>query len=55
MPSNWADFVKRGSEEVLSERFSVRNTWMIQEQPPIHTPHVQQYLDRLPLDDTSPE
>ena len=28
VPSNWADLVERISEEILLERFSVRNTWL---------------------------
>ena len=50
VPSNWSDLVERISEEILPERFSVRNTWPNQDQPPTHIQNVQQYLDRQPLD-----
>ena len=55
VPSNWADLVERSSEEILPERFSVRNTWLTQDQPPTHIPNVQQYLDRQPSDNPSPD
>ena len=55
MPSNLADLVDRRSEEILPERFSVRNTWLTQNQPLTHIPNVQQYLDRQPSDDPSPD
>ena len=55
VPSNWADLVERSSEEILPERFSVRNTWLTQDQPPTHIPNVHQYLDCQPLEDPSPD
>ena len=36
-------------------RFSVRKTWLTKYQPPTHIPNVQQYLDRQPSDDPSPD
>ena len=54
VPSNWDDSVERSSEEILPERFSVRNIWLTQYQPQTHIPNVQKYLDRQPLDGLSP-
>ena len=47
--------VEPSSEEILPDRFSVRNTWLTQDQPPTHITSVQQYLDRQPLDDLIPD
>ena len=55
MPSDWADLVERSSEEILPERFLVRNTCLTQDQPPTHIPNIQQYLDHQPLDDPIPD
>ena len=53
MPSNCADLVERSSEKILPERFSVRNTWMTQDQSPTHIPNVHQSLDRKNSDEPS--
>ena len=55
VPSNWADLVDRIFEEILTERFSVCNTWLTQDQPPTHIPNVHQYLDRQTSDKPSPD
>ena len=39
----------------MPERFSVRNTWLTQDQPPTHIPNVQKYLERQPSDNPSPD
>ena len=53
--SNWADLVERSSEEILTKRFSVCNTWLTQDQPPTHIPNFQQYLECQPSDDLIPD
>ena len=55
VPSNWGDLVEESSEEILLERFSFRNTWLTQDQPPTYIPNIQGCLDRQPLDDPSPD
>ena len=43
------------SEEVLTKRFPIRNTWLTQYQPQTHTMCVQKYLYRLPSDYQNPD
>ena len=47
--------VERSSEEILPERFSFRNTWLTQDQPPTRISNSQQYLDRQTSDDPRPD
>ena len=55
MSSNWYGLAEWRSEELFIKCFLVRITWLTQYHPPAHTPLVQQYLDRLTLDDQIPD
>ena len=54
VPSNWTDLIDNISEEILPEWFTVRNTWLNQDQPPTHISNALRYLDYQTLDKTIP-